>query len=95
MKVNVEVDATPEELRRFLGWPDVQPLHDEMLRTIRERMQAGTEGYDPATLMQSFMPSQFQNMEGIQRAFWDAMIGGYGRTGGGSGGRDEKGSGES
>ena len=78
MKVNVEVDATPEELRRFLGWPDVQPLHDEMLKAIRERMQAGSEGYDPLSLMASFMPSQMQNMEGFQRAFWDAFASGRG-----------------
>lgn len=26
MKFNIEVDVTPEELRRFLGLPDVAPL---------------------------------------------------------------------
>lgn len=91
MKVNVEVDATPEELRRFMGWPDVQPLHDEMLSMIRERMQAGSEGYDPLSLMMSFMPSQMQNMEGFQRALWDAFSSGYGgSTSGGAGGKDTK-----
>ena len=90
MKVNVEVDATPEELRRFMGWPDVQPLHEEMLNTIRERMHAGSEGYDPLSLMASFMPSQMQNMEGFQRAFWDAFVSGYGGGSSGSGGGKDK-----
>jgi Family of unknown function (DUF6489) len=36
MKMTVEVDCTPEEARRFLGLPDVAPLHAAML----ERMQA-------------------------------------------------------
>lgn len=85
MKVNVEVDATPEELRRFMGWPDVQPFHDEMLKTLRERMQAGTDGYDPVTLLQPFMPAQFQNMESLQRAFWEAF---GGRQGGEDGDTD-------
>lgn len=75
MKVNVEVDATPEELRRFMGWPDVQPLHEEMLKTVSERMQAGTDGYDPLTLLQPCMPAHFQNMESLQRAFWEAFGG--------------------
>ncbi|MDB5318249.1 MAG: hypothetical protein JWO26_2975 [Rhodospirillales bacterium] len=34
--MTVEVDCTPEEARRFLGLPDVAPLHAAML----ERMQA-------------------------------------------------------
>jgi len=36
MKMTVEVDCTPEEARRFLGLPDVAPIHAAML----ERMQA-------------------------------------------------------
>jgi hypothetical protein len=36
MKMTVEVDCTPEEARRFLGLPDVAPLHAAML----ERMQS-------------------------------------------------------
>ena len=30
MKMTVEVDCTPEEARRFLGLPDVAPLHAAM-----------------------------------------------------------------
>ncbi|MES2713332.1 MAG: DUF6489 family protein [Pseudomonadota bacterium] len=36
MKMTVEVDCTPEEARRFLGLPDVVPIHAAML----ERMQS-------------------------------------------------------
>lgn len=88
MKINMEVDATPEELRRFFGLPDVQPLHDEMLNMIRERMQQGMEGYDPMSLMSASLPSHLQNMEGMQRAFWEAFTGGQG-SGGGSGKQDK------
>src|ERR1700712_2838966 len=28
MKVTVDVDCTPEEARRFLGLPDLSPVHD-------------------------------------------------------------------
>jgi len=28
MKVTVDVDCTPEEARRFLGLPDLTPVHD-------------------------------------------------------------------
>ena len=75
MKVNVEVDATPEELRRFFGLPDIQPLHEEMIEMIRQRMHEGAEGYDPMTIMAPLMSSQFQNMETMQKVFWDTFSG--------------------
>ncbi len=73
MKVTVNVDATPEELRRFLGLPDVQPVQEEMMEMIRERMLEGREGYDPATLLKPFLSAQVQGMEGLQKLFWDAL----------------------
>lgn len=39
MKINVEVDITPEELRRFLGLPDVQGLQQQMLESFTENLQ--------------------------------------------------------
>ena len=32
MKINVEVDCTPEEARRAMGLPDLTPIHDAMSR---------------------------------------------------------------
>ena len=31
MKINVEVDCTPEEARRAIGLPDLTPLHDSYI----------------------------------------------------------------
>ena len=38
MKINVEVDITPEELRRFMGLPDVQALQQRMMDNFEENM---------------------------------------------------------
>ena len=35
MKVNVSVEATAQEMREFLGLPNVQPLHDDLLQVVR------------------------------------------------------------
>ncbi len=73
MKVSVEVDATPEELRRFFGLPDVQPLHEDMLRRLREGVASGEDGLDPASLMLQSLPAHLRNVEALQRVLWDAM----------------------
>jgi hypothetical protein len=72
MKVSVDVDATPEELRRFLGLPDLSALNDELVSTLRERMQQGAEGYDPFSVLTASAPA----METFQRLFWNAWSSG-------------------
>jgi len=39
MKVNVEVECTPEEARRFLGLPDVTKANDVYVDAIAKAMQ--------------------------------------------------------
>jgi len=41
MKVNVTVEATAQEMREFLGLPNVQPLHDEILQVMRKNVERG------------------------------------------------------
>lgn len=41
MKINVEVDCTPEEARRFLGLPDFTPVHEKYVANILEAMDKG------------------------------------------------------
>lgn len=73
MKIKVDLEATPEELRRFLGLPDVQRLQDELMEELRKRMLDGKEGYDPLSLMRPMLPAHLQGMEALQRAFWSAL----------------------
>ena len=39
MKVNVEVDCTPEEARRFMGLPDVSKANDVYVDAISKAMK--------------------------------------------------------
>ncbi|MBC2652466.1 hypothetical protein H7F50_13270 [Novosphingobium flavum] len=39
MKVQVEVDCTPEEARRFLGLPDVSKANDAYVDAVAKAMQ--------------------------------------------------------
>lgn len=73
MKIKIDVDATPQELRTFFGLPDLQPFHEEMINQLREKMLAGAEGYDPLTLLSSFMPKGVQGLEAMQKMFWESM----------------------
>lgn len=38
MKINVEVDCTPEEARRFMGLPDLGPVHEKYIALLTNSM---------------------------------------------------------
>lgn len=73
MKITINVEATAQEMREFFGLPNVQPLHDEIMDTIRENMRKGVSGFDAMTLMKPLLPPQMQSMESMQKAFWEAF----------------------
>ena len=73
MKITIDIEATAEEMREFFGLPNVQPLQEDILNTVRENMKKGVTGFDAFTLMKPMLPQQIQSMESIQKAFWDAF----------------------
>ncbi len=73
MKVNIELDMTPEEARRFLGLPDVAPLQAEMMEEFKKRMKAAIDIGDPEGMMRAWMPvGGAQGFEQFQQFFWDS-----------------------
>ena len=38
MQIKIEIDVKPEELRRFLGLPDVGALQDDIVDFLREKV---------------------------------------------------------
>ena len=44
MKISVDVDCTPEEARRFMGLPDVSPVHEIYIDKMK---RAVDEGFGP------------------------------------------------
>ena len=73
MQIKITVDATPEEMRRFFGLPDVAPLQEEMMERIQEKMRAGDAAFDPLALMQPYLTPNISNLEAMQKAFWESF----------------------
>jgi len=68
MKLNVEVDCTPQEARQFMGLPDVQPMQHAVMDRLQQQMISNIEKVSPEALMQSWftfnpkIAEQFQEM---------------------------------
>ena len=75
MKIRLDIDCTPEELRGFFGLPDVRPMQDQLLKDIEERMRAGVKALDPETMLKTWLPAGLQGFEKLQEIFMSQMGG--------------------
>ena len=83
MKVRLEFDISPREIRQVLGLPDVEQLQAEVIAAIRERMVAGVEGFDPLSLLRSFftLAQSFPGFESLQKLLRQAATRGGEKAG--------------
>ncbi len=61
MKISIDVDITPEELRRFIGLPNVEKLQQEMVKHAQAYLkESGQSQYKElvTTAMQPMMAYQ-------------------------------------
>ena len=75
MKITMDVDCTPEEMRRFFGLPDVAPMQEAVMAEVQKRIMASMQAMEPETLLKTWMPMGVQGFEQMQKMFWNAMSG--------------------
>ncbi|WP_375288416.1 DUF6489 family protein [Sphingomonas sp.] len=56
MKVNVELDCTPEEMRRLFGLPDLAPLHERYMNALGSSMEGGIKPETVEALVKNWAP---------------------------------------
>jgi Family of unknown function (DUF6489) len=78
MKINLEIDCTPEEVRKFLGLPEVQPLQEAVLKEVQERMTANIKAMDAKAMIETWVPATLKGFEQLQQMFMARMGGGSG-----------------
>jgi hypothetical protein len=69
MKITMNIDCTPEEARAFLGLPDVQPMQEQLMRDLQERMGKALQAMDPETMMKTWLPATLKGFEQMQELF--------------------------
>ena len=69
MKVSVDVDCTPEEARRFLGLPDLAPVHQAYVERMTKAASEGLTADSAAEMMKAWGPMNEAGM-----AMWRSML---------------------
>ncbi len=47
MKMNITVECTPEEARAFLGLPDITPVNEALVNSVKQRIEQNIEMVSP------------------------------------------------
>ena len=70
MKITMEIDMSPEEVRKIMGLPDVEPMQKELMAKMQEKMNTYVdEMSDPEIFMKRVMPMGMQGMDQVQDFF--------------------------
>ena len=73
MKIRLEVDLTPAELRQSFGLPDVAGIQEDLIQYVREKMASGVDISEAISMAKSLVPDGVQAPARIQKMFGKAM----------------------
>jgi hypothetical protein len=73
MKISLDIDCTPEELRGFFGLPEVKPMQDRVLKEMQDRLSAAVKALDPETMLKTWLPAGLKGFEQLQEMFLAQM----------------------
>jgi hypothetical protein len=65
VKITVNIDCTPEEAREFLGFPNIQPMQEKVMKQMEDNLLAGIAGMSPDAILRhwmSFNPEKIGDM---------------------------------
>jgi len=77
MKVTIDIDCTPEEARRFMGLPDLTPVHEAYVEKMRS---AVTDATSPELFAETIRQWGPMSEAGVE--VWRQMMGQMGPLGG-------------
>ncbi len=75
MNITINVECTPEEARRFMGLPDLQPLHDIYLDKMKRSIDEMGTSEGMINMIKSWGPMGDQMMSG-----WTNLMSGKGKS---------------
>jgi hypothetical protein len=73
MKIKLDIECTPEEVREFFGLPRVKPVQEELLKEVQERLRANIKAMDPEAMLKTWLPATIQGFEQLQEMFLRQM----------------------
>ena len=68
MKVNIEIECTPDEARQFMGLPDVKPMQAALMAKMESQLTEAADRFSPDALLRSWMTSLPKTADDMREA---------------------------
>jgi len=75
MKIQIEIDCTPEEARQFIGLPDIVPMQERLIGQMEDILSKTLSARNPEALLKAWLPEGMPGFEQMQKAFWENFAG--------------------
>lgn len=68
MRIKINIEVTPEEVRTLIGLPDIKGIQDDLVDYVRDKMSKGAGGVDEAaSLLKQLGTDSVQVASGFQK----------------------------
>lgn len=84
MQIKIEIDVKPEELRKFLGLPDVAGLQEDVIQFLRTSLSSAGDNFDPTSFVKDNLDNILKHPKVQRLLFGAAADAQRQRRGGGS-----------
>lgn len=83
MKIQVDIDCTPDEARTMFGLPDLKPMQQALMGEIEARLMKAMQAMEPDALVKMWLPASIAGIEQWQKFLWSRFTssGGEGKEG--------------
>lgn len=71
MKINIEIDMTPEEARTVLGMPDLAPMQEELMKQLTDQIRRNVAYIDPELIVKTMLPMGVESIDRFQKLLWN------------------------
>lgn len=69
MKVNIEIDCTPQEARMLMGLPDVAPLQEAAMARLTAQFEEQMDRFDAEAIMKAWLTPNWDAFSQMQKMF--------------------------
>ncbi len=76
VKVNIEIDCTPDEARVFMGLPDVKPMQAAVMAKLEQQMLDGISAMAPDSVLKTWF-GMMPGTDQLRETFMGLMKGGF------------------
>jgi len=70
MKINIDIEMTPEEARKVIGLPDLAPMQEELMAQISDQIKRNVAYVDPELLVKLALPVGVEGIDKLQKLLW-------------------------